>query len=209
MPIIPSQRHLFDIPEDTAYFNCAYNSPQLREVTNRLLTGVCGKSRPWQRTAASFFEDAETVRRLAAEIFGGVKIVAVSPCHWINGACIDLAEVGKACRAVGAILVVDATQTLGAMVLPLDEVQPDFLVAAGYKRPDSRPPRTARIPAAGRGRAVSAHVRRPIAQKVYGQSGCRAAKTKYFYQPARQGGALFPPSPYQRPGCRSPVAGGG
>jgi len=26
-----SQRHLFDIPDDIAYFNCAYYSPQLNE----------------------------------------------------------------------------------------------------------------------------------------------------------------------------------
>jgi hypothetical protein len=30
--IIPSQRQLFDIPEDVAYFNCAYMSPLLRSV---------------------------------------------------------------------------------------------------------------------------------------------------------------------------------
>jgi selenocysteine lyase/cysteine desulfurase len=34
---------------------------------------------------------------------------------------------------VGAILVVDATQSLGAMPLAMDEVRPDFLVAAAYK----------------------------------------------------------------------------
>jgi selenocysteine lyase/cysteine desulfurase len=34
---------------------------------------------------------------------------------------------------VGSALVVDATQSLGAMPFSLDEVQPDFLVAAGYK----------------------------------------------------------------------------
>jgi hypothetical protein len=27
----PSQRHLFNIPDDIAYFNCAYNSPQMNE----------------------------------------------------------------------------------------------------------------------------------------------------------------------------------
>ena len=31
--MIPCQRDLFDIPEDVAYFNCAYMSPQLRSVT--------------------------------------------------------------------------------------------------------------------------------------------------------------------------------
>ena len=71
MTTIPSQRHLFDIPEEIAYFNCAYNSPQLNESASRLLAGVRSKSHPWERTPASFFADAETLRGLAANMLGG------------------------------------------------------------------------------------------------------------------------------------------
>lgn len=209
---IPSQRHLFDIPDEIAYFNCAYNSPQLNESTKRLLSSVHTKSHPWERTPESFFDDAETIRGLAANIFGGdadgysinpaasyglstaaravephlksgdrilliaeefpsnvlpwrrtaqqvgavlvtvptpvdgnwtqaildsidegIKVVAVSTCHWTNGAYIDLRPIGKACRDSGCVLVVDATQSLGAMPFAFAEIQPDFLVAAGYK----------------------------------------------------------------------------
>lgn len=212
MSFIQSQRHLFDVPDEVAYFNCAYNSPQLNESLNRLLTGARSKSHPWERTPASFFDDAETVRSLSSAVFGGdadgyavvpaasyglstaaravephlqrgdrilviaeefpsnvlpwkrtaqevgavldtvpspvqgnwtqailnridrgVRVVAISTCHWTNGAYIDLRPIGKACRDVNAILVVDATQSLGAMPFPLMEVKPDFLVAAGYK----------------------------------------------------------------------------
>ncbi|MGA7595089.1 MAG: aminotransferase class V-fold PLP-dependent enzyme [Gallionella sp.] len=212
MPILPSQRHLFDIPDEIAYFNCASSSPLLNESQQRLHYGVRSKRHPWERTAQRFFDDAETVRRLSAEIFGGdtdgyavipaasygmstaaraveprlkagdrilviadefpsvvlpwrrtaqetgaimvtvpvpadgnwtrailgsitatVKVVAISSCHWMNGAYIDLHEIGSACRAQGSILAVDATQTLGAMPLPLARIRPDFLVAAGYK----------------------------------------------------------------------------
>lgn len=212
MITFPSQRHLFDIPEDVAYLNCAYNSPQLNESLSRLLAGARTKCHPWERTSASFFEDAEVVRSLSSAIFGGdtdgyaivpaasyglstaaravepslqsgdrilvteeefpsnvlpwkrtalergavletvpypengnwtkailerieagVRVVAVSTCHWTNGAFIDLMPIGEACRDVNAVLVVDATQSLGAMPFPLDEVKPDFLVAAGYK----------------------------------------------------------------------------
>jgi len=69
--IIPSQRRLFDIPDEIAYFNCAYNSPQLNESLNRLLLGAHAKSHPWERTPASFFDDAEAIRRLSSNIFGG------------------------------------------------------------------------------------------------------------------------------------------
>ena len=70
---------------------------------------------------------------ILARIEKGVKVVAASTCHWTNGAAVDLVAVGKACRAVGSALVVDATQSLGAMPLSLAEVQPDFLAASGYK----------------------------------------------------------------------------
>lgn len=212
MPLLPPQRHLFDIPDDIAYFNCAYNAPQLNASQQRLLDGVHSKSHPWERMPKDFFDDAERVRCLSADIFGGdaegyavvpaasygistaarviephlhagdcilvideefpsivlplrrtaqetgatlrtvptpadgdwtravlkhiddsVKVVAVSSCHWTNGAYIDLMRIGAACRAAGSVLVVDATQTLGAMPFSVDEVQPDFLVAAGYK----------------------------------------------------------------------------
>jgi len=212
MAPLPSQRHLFDIPDDIAYFNCAYYSPQLNQSRDALFAGAAAKSRPWERTPADFFEDAETVRRLSAELFGGeadgyavvpsasygfstaaravepellpgdrilvmaeefpsvvlpwtrtarasggvvetvpkpadgawtqavldrietgVKVVAVSACHWTDGAYLDLARVGAACRDVGSALVVEATQWLGAMPFRMEDVRPDFLVAAGYK----------------------------------------------------------------------------
>jgi selenocysteine lyase/cysteine desulfurase len=41
--------------------------------------------------------------------------------------------VGARAREVGAVLAVDATQSLGALPLSVKEVQPDYLVAAGYK----------------------------------------------------------------------------
>ncbi len=68
---LSSQRHLFDVPADVAYFNAAYNSPLLNASRDRLHAGVATKSHPWERTAASFFEDADTVRRLSSEVFGG------------------------------------------------------------------------------------------------------------------------------------------
>jgi selenocysteine lyase/cysteine desulfurase len=46
---------------------------------------------------------------------------------------VDLERVGAACRAVGAALVLDLTQSLGAMPFDVAAVRPDFAVAAGYK----------------------------------------------------------------------------
>jgi selenocysteine lyase/cysteine desulfurase len=71
MPVTGPQRALFDIPAGMAYFNCAYTGPQLAASTERLTAAAASKSRPWERMAEDFFADAETVRGLAAGLFGG------------------------------------------------------------------------------------------------------------------------------------------
>jgi selenocysteine lyase/cysteine desulfurase len=212
MPIIAPQRNLFSIPEDVAYFNCAYLGPQLIDSQNRLISGVIAKNHPWERLAPNFFDMADEVRVLAAQVLGGdaegwavvpaasyalsaaaraveptlqpgdrivvmaeefpshvlpwkrsaaergatqvtvpvpddgdwtrallgaiderTRVVAASPCHWTNGARIDLAPIAAAARARGAVLALDATQALGAMPIDFAALQPDFVAAAGYK----------------------------------------------------------------------------
>jgi len=60
-------------------------------------------------------------------------VVALPHCHWTDGGLVDLARVADRAREAGAALVIDATQSIGAMPFPLDEVRPDFLVTATYK----------------------------------------------------------------------------
>jgi selenocysteine lyase/cysteine desulfurase len=62
-----------------------------------------------------------------------VGLVALPHCHWIDGTVFDLAAIRTACDAVGAHLVVDATQSLGAMPLDLAAVRPDILAVAAHK----------------------------------------------------------------------------
>jgi len=97
---------------------------------------------PWRRTAQEtgteiitvpYPEDGNWTHPILNYIDFGVKVVAVSTCHWTNGAYIDLVPIAKACRDNNTYLVVDATQTLGAMPFSMESIQPDFLVAAGYK----------------------------------------------------------------------------
>ena len=71
MAQLESQRHLFDIPPEVAYFNCAYNSPLLIEAGSVLVEGALSKCQPWQRKPNDFFEDAETFRELASRALGG------------------------------------------------------------------------------------------------------------------------------------------
>jgi selenocysteine lyase/cysteine desulfurase len=60
-------------------------------------------------------------------------VVCVPRCHWTDGSIVDLVRVGERARQVGAALVIDASQSFGAVPLDIDRIQPDFLVSVGYK----------------------------------------------------------------------------
>ena len=60
-------------------------------------------------------------------------VVAVPNCHWTDGSLLDLGRLGEGTRRVGAALVVDGIQSLGAHPFDVGEVRPDFLVASAYK----------------------------------------------------------------------------
>ena len=63
----------------------------------------------------------------------GTAVIVVPNVHWTDGALLDLPRIAAAARRLGASLVVDASQSLGMLPLDLAAVQPDFLVAVGYK----------------------------------------------------------------------------
>ncbi len=60
-------------------------------------------------------------------------LVCLPPIHWSDGTLYDLVAIRGACDRVGALLVVDATQYVGARPFDTDAVRPDALVCAGYK----------------------------------------------------------------------------
>ncbi|MEZ5955174.1 MAG: aminotransferase class V-fold PLP-dependent enzyme [Hyphomonas sp.] len=70
---------------------------------------------------------------LLAAIGPQTGLVACAHVRWTDGALIDLAAVGKRCREVGAALVLDLTQSCGALRFDVSEVQPDFAAVAAYK----------------------------------------------------------------------------
>lgn len=208
--LIPDQRHLFDIPDDIIYLNCASQSPQLRVVSAVGLESVKTKAEPWKISASDWFAGAANLRAVVAQVFGvdafsialvpsvsygiavaaanvpveraqsiillhdefpsnyyawknlarkreakleiverrgdktwtealldaideNTAVVSVPNCHWTDGSLIDLERVSEKARFVGAALVVDASQSLGAYPLDIAKVQPDFLITVGYK----------------------------------------------------------------------------
>ena len=68
------------------------------------------------------------------ESLGERIAIATLECHhWSSAEFIDLEVVIPALRAVGARVVLDLTQTLGACPIDIARLKPDFMVAAGYK----------------------------------------------------------------------------
>ncbi|MDX2175067.1 MAG: aminotransferase class V-fold PLP-dependent enzyme [Candidatus Sumerlaeia bacterium] len=64
---------------------------------------------------------------------GGVRLVAVASANYATGWRQDLAAIGSLCRRHGALLCVDAIQTLGAFPLDVRAIGADFLCAGGHK----------------------------------------------------------------------------
>jgi selenocysteine lyase/cysteine desulfurase len=77
--------------------------------------------------------DSDWTTAILATLDERIGVVAVPHVHWTDGTLVDLVRVGERARQVGAALVVDATQSLGAFPLDVAAVRPDFLVASGYK----------------------------------------------------------------------------
>lgn len=217
MPL-ESQRHLFSLPDEVVYLNCAYMSPQLKsvEAAGRHALGI--KNEPYRLRTEDFFEPVTAVKRAFAELiqtedyervallpavsYGmgivarnlplerGQKIiiardqfpsnyypwarlaqekgaelqiisapagqpqaertaawnerlleaidertalVALAHVHWADGTIYDLAALRQRTREVGAWLVIDGTQSVGALPFDVEALQPDALIAAGYK----------------------------------------------------------------------------
>ncbi len=207
---IPCQRHLFAIPDEVAYLNCAYMGPLMHSVIQAGEQGMYAKLKPWEITPQDFFPDTEHARSLFSRLISAdsegvalipsasyglstaarnikvtqgdrivvltdqfpsniyvwkekaktsgalltfverpadddwtrailesadeqTKVVALPNCHWTDGGLIDLEQVGKRCREIGAYLVLDLTQSLGALPFSAESVQPDYIVCAGYK----------------------------------------------------------------------------
>lgn len=66
-------------------------------------------------------------------ISGKTAVVALAHVHWTDGTRFDLEAVRRRADDVGAALVVDGTQSVGAMPFDVQTIRPDALVCAAYK----------------------------------------------------------------------------
>jgi len=71
--------------------------------------------------------------RILEAIDSRTSVVALGHVHWTDGTLFRLREIGARARQVGAALVIDGTQSVGALPFDVSEIRPDILVCAGYK----------------------------------------------------------------------------
>ena len=95
------------------------NGAELRTV-DRPVGGQPGPGAAWNE-------------RLLDAIDRNTAVVALPIVHWADGTRLDAMAVGHRAREVGALYVIDGTQSIGAMPFDVKEVAPDALVVAGYK----------------------------------------------------------------------------
>lgn len=78
--MIDNQSHLFDIPDDVIYLDCAANSPFLKTVKEAGDWGLGRKYHPWEIDRAAFVREGEEVRGLFAEMIGANPAdIAITP----------------------------------------------------------------------------------------------------------------------------------
>ncbi len=102
---------------------------------------------PWRRMAAQNGAHLNTITAKAAATPEGANwtpaileaiddntaIIALPHCHWTDGALIDLVKIGEKARHHGSALVLDITQSGGALPFDVAQIQPDFVICATYK----------------------------------------------------------------------------
>ena len=74
-----------------------------------------------------------TADDLIAAITPRTRLVSVSMVRYDDASLLDAARVADACQKQGALFLLDASQSCGAIPLDVNQLGADFIVSAGYK----------------------------------------------------------------------------
>ncbi len=72
-------------------------------------------------------------QKILDTIDSGTAVVVVPHVHWIHGYVFDIEAISQKCKACGALLVMDVTQSAGAYELDIQKIKPDAVIGAFYK----------------------------------------------------------------------------
>ncbi|MEN8203553.1 MAG: aminotransferase class V-fold PLP-dependent enzyme [Bacteroidota bacterium] len=71
--------------------------------------------------------------RILEAISKDTAFVVMASVHWMNGTKFDLESIGYRCRETGTRLIVDGSQSVGALPMDVKKYKIDALVCAAYK----------------------------------------------------------------------------
>lgn len=71
--------------------------------------------------------------KILEAIDSNTALINLSSIHWADGTIFDLEAIGNRAKEVGALFVVDGTQSVGAMPFNVKQYKVDALICAGYK----------------------------------------------------------------------------
>jgi len=60
-------------------------------------------------------------------------VVAIAQIHWANGFIFDLKTIREKTKQHNSLLIIDGSQTIGALPFSIKDIKPDALICAGYK----------------------------------------------------------------------------
>ncbi len=60
-------------------------------------------------------------------------VVTLGNIHWANGTLFDLKSIRKKSKEYNSLLIIDGSQSVGALPFSVKEIAPDALICAGYK----------------------------------------------------------------------------
>ena len=70
---------------------------------------------------------------IVAAISDETVAVAIGNVHWADGTLFDLKRIREKTKDHQALLIIDGTQSVGALPISVQQLQPDALICAGYK----------------------------------------------------------------------------
>jgi L-cysteine/cystine lyase len=70
---------------------------------------------------------------IRAELSERTRLVALSHVSFSTGACLPIAEIARAAHAVGALVLIDGAQAVGAMPVDVDALDVDYYALPGQK----------------------------------------------------------------------------
>jgi selenocysteine lyase/cysteine desulfurase len=209
-----NQKHLFQLPENVHFLNCAYMSPIMKSVEEAGIEGIQRKRNPIPLVPAKFFDEIEQLKQtfglliqaeakqiaiIPSASYGLENAISNVPCqrgqhgllvsdtfpsgyfaaknwskkhqteiitievpnqakkgafwnekilqaineqtafvllshiHWMYGTQFQLDEISKRCQEFGTYLIIDGTQSVGALEIDVKALQIDALICSGYK----------------------------------------------------------------------------